>query len=190
VDACWGTARGIAVAAHGAGEHDFAGCAGIAHPIGNAAGADQIPPPIEIERVHRQRDCLLTLSPPNFENIEVAADQANPNESSERTTQDAIDGARPEIALTIPGHRSFLHRLHTDLVIIGTQASLSLEGSTRPPDATVAAPFLQERIECLNPALIAKSLASNATLAESSIDILLREIPLNSHFADAAAAEG
>jgi hypothetical protein len=31
--------------------------------------------------------------------------------------------------------------------------------------------------------------ASNATLVESSIDIFLWEIPLNSHFADAAQAE-
>jgi hypothetical protein len=32
--------------------------------------------------------------------------------------------------LTIPGHQSFLHRLHTDIIVIGTQASLFLGGST------------------------------------------------------------
>jgi hypothetical protein len=37
-------------------------------------------------------------------------------------------------------------------------------------------------VRCVN----AMQLASNATLAESSIDILLWEIPLNSHFANAA----
>src|SRR6202030_3790066 len=85
---------------------------------------------IQIERVHRQRDFLPTPSPPHFENVEMAADQANPDESSERTAQDAIDGARLEIALTIPEHQSFLHLSHTDIIIIGTQASLFLGGST------------------------------------------------------------
>jgi hypothetical protein len=131
----WTHARGklahsIAVAAHRAGEHDFACCTGIAHPIGIAAGADQISPPIEIERVYRQPEYLAAFSPTDFENVEVAADKANPDESSERTAQDAIDGARLEIALTIPGHQSFLHLSHTDIIIIGTQASLFLGGST------------------------------------------------------------
>jgi hypothetical protein len=39
--------------------------------------------------------------------------------------------------------------------------------------------------QCVN----AMQPASNATLAESPIDILLWEFPLNSHFEDAAAAE-
>jgi hypothetical protein len=51
-------AHGIAVAAHRASEDDFACRADIAHPIGFAAGGDQVAPPIEVKRVHRERDCL------------------------------------------------------------------------------------------------------------------------------------
>ena len=39
-------AHGIAVAAHRTGEHDFACSASIAHPVGIAASADEIAPPI------------------------------------------------------------------------------------------------------------------------------------------------
>jgi hypothetical protein len=68
-------------------------------------GGDQVAPPIEVERVYRERDCLAALSPPDFENVEVAADQANPNERSEDTTQDPLDGAWPQIAWSIPRHQ-------------------------------------------------------------------------------------
>jgi len=52
-----------------------------------------------IERVHRQRDCPAALSPTDFENVEVAADQANPNEKNEHAIQDAIEDAPPEMPL-------------------------------------------------------------------------------------------
>src|SRR6266436_5377481 len=99
-------AHGIAVAAHRASEDDFACRADIAHPIGFTAGGDQVAPPIEVKRVHRQRDCLATLSSANFENVEVAANQASPDEKNKRMTQDAFDGAWPQIAWGIPGHQS------------------------------------------------------------------------------------
>ena len=44
-------AYGIATALQGADEYDFADCAGIVHPIGIAAGANQIPSPSELNRV-------------------------------------------------------------------------------------------------------------------------------------------
>ena len=72
-------AHGIAMAAHCADEHHFACRAGIAHPVGIAAGANEITPPLEFEQIDRQRDCLATLPAPDFENVEVAADQANPD---------------------------------------------------------------------------------------------------------------
>jgi hypothetical protein len=71
-------------------EHHFARGAGIAHPVGVAAGADQIALSFEIERVHRQRDCPAALSSTDLENEEVTADQANPNKQSERTTENAF----------------------------------------------------------------------------------------------------
>jgi hypothetical protein len=54
--------------------------------------------PFEIERVYRQRDFLATRSPADFENVEVAADQTNPDEKNKRVTEDAFDGAGSEIA--------------------------------------------------------------------------------------------
>jgi hypothetical protein len=89
-------AHGIAVAAHRADEHDLACRTGIAHPVGIAASADQVVPPIEIDRVHRQRDCLTALSPPDFENVEVAANHANPDQKSKYTA---------EMCSTAPGLR-------------------------------------------------------------------------------------
>jgi hypothetical protein len=83
---------------HRADEHDFARGAGVAHPIGVAAGTDQIALPFEIERVDRQRDRPAALSPADFENVEVAADEANPNQKNQRTAQDALEGARSQIA--------------------------------------------------------------------------------------------
>ena len=91
--------HGIAAAAHCADEHDFARRAGIAHPVGIAASADQVVLPREFDRVHWQRERPAALSPADLENIEVAADQADPNETCEDTAKDALDGARPQIAL-------------------------------------------------------------------------------------------
>ena len=88
-------AHGIAVAAHRTGEHDFACSASIAHPVGIAAGADEIASSIEIERVHRQRDRLAGLASAYFEDVEVAADQADPDEKCKRMAEDAIEGAGP-----------------------------------------------------------------------------------------------
>jgi hypothetical protein len=87
-------AHGIAVvAAHRTGEHDFTCSTSIAHPVGIAAGADEIPPSIEIERVHRQRDRLAGLASADFEDVEVAAGQADPDEKCKRMAEDAIEGA-------------------------------------------------------------------------------------------------
>jgi hypothetical protein len=116
------------VAAHRAGEHHFACRAGITHPVGFAAGADQVAPSLKIERVHWLRDYLVTLSPSDFENVEMAADQANPNERSEDTTQDPLDGGRPEIAWSIPGHQSIPPAIGYGLFHHGIQASLSPRG--------------------------------------------------------------
>jgi hypothetical protein len=111
------------VAAHRASEDDFTCRADIAHPIGFAAGRDQVAPPIEVKRVHRERDCLATLSSANFENVEVAADQTDPNEGSEDTTQDAFNGAWPEIARTTPGHHLLPKELVTDVCSSGVSVS-------------------------------------------------------------------
>ena len=81
-------AHGIAVAAHRASEDDFACRADIVHPVGSTAGADQVAPSVEIERVHRYRDCLATLSATHFENVEVPTDQANPDQKNKHMTQD------------------------------------------------------------------------------------------------------
>jgi hypothetical protein len=43
-------AYGVATAPQSADEYNFAGCAGIAHPIGIAAGANQIRSPSELDR--------------------------------------------------------------------------------------------------------------------------------------------
>ena len=93
----WNLARSVAAAPYRADQRDLACCPGIAHPIGVAAGADQIALPFEIERVDRQRDRPAALSPTDFENVEVTADQANPNKQNERTTEDAFKGAQLEI---------------------------------------------------------------------------------------------
>src|SRR5437773_4177323 len=52
-----------------ADECHFACRAGITHPVGVAAGADQIAPPLELEWVHRQRDRPPALSPADFEYV-------------------------------------------------------------------------------------------------------------------------
>ena len=73
--------------------------ASIAHPVGIAAGANQVAVPVEVERVNWQRDYLTALSPTDFENVKVAADQTYPNETREDTSEDSFDGARPEVVL-------------------------------------------------------------------------------------------
>lgn len=93
----WKLARMVAAAAHRTDERDLTRRPSIAHPIGVAAGADQVALPFEIERIHRQRDRPAALSPSDFEYVEVAPDQANPYEKHERTSQDALEGVRPEI---------------------------------------------------------------------------------------------
>ena len=72
-------AGSIVLTTHRADEHDLARRAGVAHPVGVAAGADQIALSVEIERIDRQRDRPSALSPADFENAEVAADQPDPN---------------------------------------------------------------------------------------------------------------
>src|ERR1700730_11919421 len=124
-------AHGIAVAAHRASEDDFACRADIAHPIGFAAGADQVAPPIEVKRVHRERDYLAALSSANFEHVEVAADQTDPNEGSEDTTQDALSGAWPEIARTTPGHHLLPKELVIDVCISGVPYHLPKLGGVQ-----------------------------------------------------------
>jgi hypothetical protein len=124
-------AHGIAVAAHRASEDDFACRADISHPIGFAAGADQVAPPIEVKRVHRERDYLAALSSANFENVEVAADQTDPNEGSEDTTQDALSGAWPEIARTTPGHHLLPKELVIDVCISGVPYHLPKLGGVQ-----------------------------------------------------------
>jgi hypothetical protein len=69
----------IALAAHCAGEHHFADRPGVPYPIRIAAGADQVAPPVEIERIYRQRDGPAALSPTDFEDIKVAANQPDPD---------------------------------------------------------------------------------------------------------------
>ena len=55
---------------------------------------------------------------------EVAANQANPDEKRKRVTEDAIDGARPEIARSIPGHHCFSSNRMSDFSITGAQIEL------------------------------------------------------------------
>src|SRR5271166_122574 len=92
------------VTAHRPDQCDFARCPGIADPVRFAAGADQIAPAIEIEQVHRQRDRSAALSTADFEDVEVPADQANPDEIPEHTSEAAFGDARSQIALSILGH--------------------------------------------------------------------------------------
>ena len=120
----WKLARGITAAAHRADEHDFARGAGIAHPVGVAARTDQIALAIEIERVHRKRDRPAALSSADFENVEVAADQADPNQKNERPAKAAFDGARPQILRIIPGHR-LLEPAHSVLAMSYSRCSRS-----------------------------------------------------------------
>src|ERR1700752_341096 len=80
---------------------------GIAHPVGIAASTDQVAVPLEFDRVHRQREFPAAFSPADFEHVEVAADQADPNERNDDAAKDALHGARPEIVLSTPGHRIF-----------------------------------------------------------------------------------
>src|SRR6266700_886784 len=104
----WGNLmHAIAPTAQRPGEHDFAGGAGIPDPVRLAASADQIAPPVEFERIHRQRDRPAALSPTDLEDTEVAADQADPNEKREHAADEALKRGRLEIARRIPGHQSF-----------------------------------------------------------------------------------
>jgi hypothetical protein len=81
--------------------------AGIAHPVGIAPRTDEIAMSVEVDWVDRQREGPAALPPTDFENPEMAADQADPNENNERATEDALDGTRSQIASTIPRNRSF-----------------------------------------------------------------------------------
>jgi hypothetical protein len=95
-------------AAQGADQRNLARGAGLAHPVGVAAGADQIAPPADLDRVDRQRDCPAALSAADFENVEVTADEANPNNGNKEAAKDAFDRAWAEISLSILWHRSVL----------------------------------------------------------------------------------
>src|SRR5439155_26628771 len=86
-------------------EHDFACRAGIAHPIGVAAGADEIQPAVDLDRIHRKRDHPAACSPADLENVEMAPDQANPYEKDEDAAKEAFARARAEIASGIRGVR-------------------------------------------------------------------------------------
>jgi len=48
---------------------------------------------VKVLSVHRQRDRLAGLASAGFEDVEVAADQADPDEKSKRLAEDAIEGA-------------------------------------------------------------------------------------------------
>jgi hypothetical protein len=149
-------AHGIAVAAHRASEDDFACRADIAHPIGFTAGGDQVAPPIEVKRVHRERDCLAALSSANFENVEVAANQANPDEKNKCTTQDAFDGlasdslGHPRASIfTCSNCNGRLSRRNPSVLsphgpvapsasnLPGVLSGVSLFSPPRPPDSSV-----------------------------------------------------
>jgi hypothetical protein len=48
---------------------------------------------LDLDRVYRQCECSATVSPTDFENVEMAVDQAYPNERSEQTAKNAFEGA-------------------------------------------------------------------------------------------------
>src|SRR6516165_8154993 len=91
-------ARTVALADQRADQHDLACRARIAHPVGVAAGADQIALSGEIERVDGQRNRPGAGSSADFENVEMPAHQANSNEKNQRTAKDAVEGPRLQIA--------------------------------------------------------------------------------------------
>src|SRR6516165_11098176 len=100
----WKLACGVGAAPHRADKHDFTRCPGVAHPVGIASGADEIALPVEIERVDWQRDRPAALSSVDFENVEVASDQADTNEKHEHAAKHTLEGTRLEIAPGWLGH--------------------------------------------------------------------------------------
>jgi hypothetical protein len=94
----------VARAAQRADQRDLARGAGVAHPVGFAAGGDQIAPPLEFERIDRQRDRPAARSAGHLENVEMATDEADPDEAHQGAAKAAFDGARPRIACRIFRH--------------------------------------------------------------------------------------
>ncbi len=79
---------------------------GIAYPVRFTAGADQVPLPANLDRVHRQRDYFAGLPPANFENKKVAADEADPNQRNKGPPKQPLDPTRLEKFWGIAVHHS------------------------------------------------------------------------------------
>src|ERR1700688_3610903 len=87
----------------------------------------------EIERVHRQRNHFATLSATHFENIEMAADHANPNEGRENAAEYMFDGTRLKIISRSLGHQYFSQQW---------QSAVPATRHSAPPAPTIAPPLL------------------------------------------------
>ena len=100
----------------GAGERDLARRPGIANPLGIAPGADQEAAPFEKEQIHGECEGFAGLAAADLENMEVAADQADPDQPCQDAPEASFDGARPEKILRVGLHLPCLPRRLADLV--------------------------------------------------------------------------